>query len=329
MKAMVLAAGLGTRLRPATNVVPKPLFPVLGVPAIEWALRGLRQAGVTEAVVNLHHLPGAIVRRLGDGRGIGVRIEYREEPEILGTGGGMSAVRAFFAGDAPFFLHNGDVFTDWDLRAIRDRHAAAGADATMALADPPDMPQARLVEVGPDGDVVGVRGRPAAGDGPRYVFSGVSVLTASLLRQLPLEGPSCLVEQGLIPLMAAGRRVAAALPGGRFCDIGTAERFLALQWEVFPRAEALFVARGMEPPRVIAPGVCVAGSPVIAAGVRLEGPVLLCDGARVEAGASVGPRVVLGAGAVARGDADLRDAVVFDGATVSGPASGIVLPAPG
>jgi mannose-1-phosphate guanylyltransferase len=323
MKAMVLAAGLGTRLRPATDRVPKPLFPVLGVPAIEWALTGLRQAGVTAAIVNLHHLPDAVRQRLGDGRRLGMALTFSEEADILGTGGGLSAVRAFFAGQPAFFLHNGDVFTDWDLGPIRDRHDGSGAGATLALADPPDMPLARLVEVGPGGDVVGIRGRPVCGHGPRYVFSGVSVLTPELLDTLPREGASCLVERGLIPMMATGRRVAAALPGGLFCDIGTAERYLALQWEVLPRAAALFALRGLTPPREIAPGVLATGSPFVAAGARLEGPVFLCDGARVEAGAVVGPRAVLGAGAVAAAGSVVRDAVVFEGVAVGGVATGI------
>lgn len=325
MRAMVLAAGLGTRLRPATDAWPKPLFPILGVPAIEWALAGLRQAGVTEAVVNLHHLGHAIAGRLGDGRELGVAITYSEEPVILGTGGGLAANRSFLGGQEAFILHNGDVFTDWDLPAIRDRHEDSGADATMALADPPDMPGARLVEVGPSGDVVGIRGRPGSGSGPRYVFAGVSVLTRTLLETLPRGRASCLVEDGLIPMMAAGRRVAAALPGGLFCDIGTAERFLALQWEVFPRAQRLFASRGMEPPRELAPGVLARGAPIVEAGAVLEGPVFLGGGARVEAGATVGPRAVLCDGAVAGTGSTVRDAVVFEGARVSGPVTGIVV----
>ena len=324
MKAMVLAAGLGTRLRPATDLVPKPLFPVLGVPAIEWALAGLRQAGVTAAVVNLHHLPEAVRQRLGDGRRLGVALTFNEEPEILGTGGGLSAMRGFFAGEDVFFLHNGDVFSDWDLQPVRRRHEVSGAGATLALADPPDMPQARLVEVGPTGDVVGIRGRPASREGPRYVFSGISVLTPALLDTLPRDGASCLVEKGLIPMMAAGRRVAAMLPGGLFCDIGTAERYLALQWEVFPRAPALFALRGLPPPREIAPGILATGTPSIAAGAVLEGPVMLCDGCRVEAGATVGPRAVLCPGAVATAGSVVRDAVVFEGVVARGAATGIL-----
>jgi NDP-sugar pyrophosphorylase family protein len=325
MKAMVLAAGLGTRLRPATDAVPKPLFPVLGVPAVEWALHGLREAGVTAAVLNLHHLSAAVVRRLGSGRGIGVKLEYSDEPVILGTGGGLSAVRDFFDGEDAFLLHNGDVFTDWDLGAVVARHREAGAAATMALADPADMPQARLVEAGPDGDVVGIRGRPRAGDGPRYVFSGVSVLTPALLERLPRGAVSCLVEDGLIPLMADGGRVAAATPGGLFCDIGTAERFLALQWEVFPEAARLFQMRGLPAPREAGPGVLALGEVHVAAGAVLEGPVVLGAGARVEAGARVGPRAVLCEDAVARPGAVVRDAVVFPGVVAEGPLGGIAL----
>ncbi len=325
MKAMVLAAGLGTRLRPATDVVPKPLFPVLGIPVVEWAIAGLRQAGVTEAIVNLHHCGAAIARRLGDGRHLGVALAYSEEPTILGTGGALAAARSFLHGDGGFFLHNADIFTDWDLAAVREGHDRLGGVATLALYDGASPRESRRVEVGQSGDVVGLRGRPVCGDGPRYVYTGVSILTSSLFDVLPPTGASCLVEDGLIPMLSNGGRVAGILQEGLFCDIGTTESYLSLQWEVFPRAGELFLARGMEPPREIAPGVLVTGSPSIAAGAVLEGPVLLCDGVRVEAGANVGPRAILGANSVVSAGARIANAVVFEGVVVSGPAAGIIV----
>jgi NDP-sugar pyrophosphorylase family protein len=321
---MVLAAGLGSRLRPYTDSVPKPLFPVLGVPAIEWALAGLRSAGVTDAVVNLHHLPAPIVRRLGAGEGVGVRLSYSDEPVILGTGGGLSAVRSFFDGEAAFVLHNGDAFTDYDLAALVAGHLASGAAFTLALADPPDRPEARLVEL--DGDrVVGIRGRPASRGGTAYVFSGISVLSPAVFDFLPPGEASCLVERGLVPMMEAGLSARGVVQRGLFCDIGTADRYLDLQWDLLPRAEALFASRGLEPPSPLLPGLLARGVPSIEPDVTVFPGVLVCDGAVVRSGATLGPRAVVCGGAVVEAGAVVSDAVVFPGAVARGEARGIVV----
>lgn len=316
MKAMVLAAGHGTRLKPYTDHFPKPLFPVLGTPVLEWTLHRLRLAGVTEVVLNLHHLPAPIVRRLGSGGEIGLTITYSEEPFLLGTGGGLSAVRDFFADEECFLLHNGDVFTDWDLGALVRRHRRSGADATLALVDDPTRPEAQLVEL--DGErVVGIRGRPCNGSGPRFVFSGVSVLSGALFDHLPSGTVSCLVESGLLPLIESGGEVAGSVQGGRFCDIGTPERYLDLQWDLVDGMHGLCSDLGLALP--------LSGSADTCPGARLTSPVLLCPGSRIEAGATVGPRVLLCGGAVVEAGARVRDAVVFPDVVVTGSTEGIVL----
>jgi len=137
MKAMVLAAGLGLRMRPLTLLRAKPALPVLDRPLMQFTLERLARAGVRDVVVNLHHLPESVVEALGPGRRYGLRIHYSREPEILGTGGGPRAVRDFF-GREPFLLVNGDVFFDFDLRALVARHLASGAVATLALRPQPD-----------------------------------------------------------------------------------------------------------------------------------------------------------------------------------------------
>jgi len=307
MKGMVLAAGLGTRLRPFTDVVPKPLFPILGVPVVGWALRSLAGAGASRIVMNLHHLPTSIVRALGSGQNFGVDIEYANEPEILGTGGGLSAVRDFFAGERALVMHNGDVFTDWDLSDAMQEHLQSGADATLLLADPPDMPAARLVEVDPGGRVVGVRGRPVEGNAPRYVFSGISILSQAIFDFLPVSEPSCLIENGILPMLGAGRKIRGRVMPGRFCDVGTPQRFVDLNRDLLSEAQTLFRARGLPP--LVARGASV----LIGRDVTIEpsshvGPnVVLCDGSRVVSGACV------------------HDAVVFPGAVVEGVRTGIVL----
>ncbi len=335
MKAMVLAAGLGERLRPATNRVPKPLFPVLGVPVIVWVLRGLRAAGVTDAVVNLHHLPARVVRFLGKGTAVGVHIAYSDEPILLGTGGGLWAVRDFFSGEDAFLVHNGDVWHDWDLGEVVAAHRGGAVDATLALVTDPSQPEAHVVEVS-GGRVVGIRGRPRPMDEPpraggvartMHVFSGVSVHTPVLFEHLPEGEVSCLIERGVIPMLEAGRAVAGVVVEGTFCDIGTEARFLALQWDLLARGpEALFERRGMAPPREAEAGVWFLGEPDVRPGARLVPPVLACGGVRVESGAVVGPRAVVCDGAVIEGGARVEDAVVFPGVRAVGRAGGIVGP---
>src|SRR5262245_661009 len=131
---MVLAAGLGTRLRPLTDRVPKPLVPLLNRPLVERPLERLRGAGIHEVVLNVHHQASAVRTALGDGRGLGLQIEYSVETDLLGTGGGVARVRALgLLGEGTFVLMNGDSVVEVDLRAVIDAHRASGALATIVL----------------------------------------------------------------------------------------------------------------------------------------------------------------------------------------------------
>src|SRR4051794_4843325 len=117
MKAMVLAAGLGTRLRPLTYELPKPLVPVLGRPVMEHILRLLAAHGFDEVVANLHYFPDLVRETFGDGSAYGVSLDYRFEPELLGTAGGVRNVRDHF-GDQTFLIVSGDALTDVDLTEL-------------------------------------------------------------------------------------------------------------------------------------------------------------------------------------------------------------------
>jgi NDP-sugar pyrophosphorylase family protein len=137
MRAMILAAGKGTRLRPLTDSVPKPLLDVAGRPMITFPLQLIREAGVTEVVINLHHLGGQIRERLGDGSAYGVHITYSEENPILDTGGALAAAREFLEGDT-FIVVNADTVIDLHLKTVIDFHRQRGGVATMVLRPDPD-----------------------------------------------------------------------------------------------------------------------------------------------------------------------------------------------
>ncbi len=137
MRAMILAAGKGTRLRPLTDMVPKPLLEVAGRPMIAFPLQLLRDAGIEEVVINLHHLGDQIRSRLGDGSAYSMRITYSEEDPILDTGGAIAAARAFLSGGT-FAVLNADTVVDLRLRDVLDFHQRHDATVTMVLRPDPD-----------------------------------------------------------------------------------------------------------------------------------------------------------------------------------------------
>ncbi|HEX9710648.1 MAG TPA: nucleotidyltransferase family protein, partial [Candidatus Thermoplasmatota archaeon] len=172
---MVLAAGLGTRMRPLTRLRAKPALPVMNRPLLHWTLGLLARNGVTEVMINLHHLPWTVMEAVGDGSVFGLRVSYSREPRILGTGGGPRKVRSFF-GDAPFILVNGDILFDFDLRGLLRRHEKARARATLALRPNPDPRRYSSIRTAKDGRVLSLAGLPRRRRGTPSLFTGVHVL---------------------------------------------------------------------------------------------------------------------------------------------------------
>jgi mannose-1-phosphate guanylyltransferase/phosphomannomutase len=328
MKAMILAAGLGKRLRPATLYVPKPLFPVLGVPAIDWVLAGMQQAGIKQCAINVSHLAASIIRHVESGAQWGMEILWSVEPEVLGTGGGFSAVREFFEGEDAILLHNGDVFNDWNFGEIIQMHQDLGGAATMIMVDPPELAAAKMVEVDDQNMVVGIRGQPRAGDGRKFVFSGVSVHTQAIFDYLPKASDSCLIEQGIIPMLGDGKQVFGPAMQGQFCDIGTIERFLDVNWRLLPVAGPILAKRGLLVPNEVSPGVWIHEGADVSPDAVLQGPLLISHGSVIEAGAVIGPRAIIGGNATVAAGVCVQDCIVFDGAVAKGEVESLVLPQP-
>jgi mannose-1-phosphate guanylyltransferase len=159
MKAMVMAAGLGTRLRPLTYEVPKPMVPVANRPVIELILRSLAKGGATDVVCNLHWFPETIEDRLGDGSDLGLKLTYSREEKLLGTAGGVRNVRDFF-GDEPFLVMAGDALTDIDFQALARAHEQNDGLATLAVKKVTDTQEYGVVVTGSDGRVQGFQEKP-------------------------------------------------------------------------------------------------------------------------------------------------------------------------
>ncbi|GJL63422.1 MAG: hypothetical protein NPIRA04_20760 [Nitrospirales bacterium] len=235
MKAMILAAGLGTRLRPYTNTVPKPLLPVGGIPLIVWNLLLLRQYGICEVMINLHYLGHMIQQELGDGVQWGMRLSYSQEPVILGTGGGLRAAEAFFQGE-DFLVLNGDTLTELDLDEVQRMHFACQARVTMVLRDDPYVEQWGVVETSNDNHVLRINGQGQPDHrhpSPplKRMFAGIHILNPCVLSHCPVGRSSSIID-AYVTELKGGATVMGYLHSGYWSDIGTPERYEQAQQDV-------------------------------------------------------------------------------------------------
>ena len=249
MDAMILAAGLGTRLRPLTDTCPKALVPVGGVPAIERVARRLIDAGAGRLVVNLHAFAPAIESYVRLRGGFGVEVAFsREEPAPLETGGGLLAARGCLRGDAPFFLHNVDVVTDLPLRDLYDAHVRArgasdGALATLAVMERPTSRRLLFDDRGLLGrvdDAKGVRTvvREAVGDVRELGFLGVHVISPALFPRISERGAFAITDVYLRLAREGERIVPFDAAGSLWIDVGRPESLAAASAEMASREAA-------------------------------------------------------------------------------------------
>jgi NDP-sugar pyrophosphorylase family protein len=197
-KAMVLAAGLGTRLRPLTDTRPKALVEISGRTLLEITLERLRLSGIDEVIINVHHFAEMMVDYLKAKNDFGMRIQVSREDVLLDTGGGLKKAAWFFRDDAePLVLHNVDVITTIDLRRMTEYHLDMGALATLAVQDRPTSRPLAFDEN------LHLRGR-----GPGLAFAGIHVISPRLLRMLSEKGAFSIIDS-YVRLAAAGEKIVA------------------------------------------------------------------------------------------------------------------------
>ncbi|HEU0030863.1 MAG TPA: NDP-sugar synthase [Kofleriaceae bacterium] len=310
MRAMMLCAGLSTRLGAIGAERPKPLLPVCGIPIVAYGIANLVAHGIRDIVINTHHKRDLITTEIGDGRHLGARIQYTYEPTLLGTGGGLKHALALLdpdGTDEPFVSHNGKLIFDLDVAALLAAYRAEEQRGPilgmMVVQRVPDAVAWGAVDVRHDArgpHVVNI-----LGDG-EHMFCGVHVTRPSVMRRLP-DGESDSIRQGYLPWLRAGERVAAYEHiGGYFAEHSTPERYVASNL-------ALLGGTRLRHP----PGQLVGVDPTarIAATATIVAPVKIGAGARIAAGVTVGPNAVIGDGADVR--ASVANAVVWAGATVT------------
>ena len=282
MKGMILAAGLGTRLRPITHTMPKPMVPLCNRPLIAWAIESFYAVGVRDLIVNLHHLPDVLERHLSETYD---RIEFSYEKDILGTGGAIRRVRPLLETEEAFFLVNGDTvqFPRW--AALRD---ALGANiAALTLRQPPAND--RFTPVYFDGAHVTGFG---SGSGDALMFAGSHLISTRIFAHLPDQEEFGIVDRVYQPLIESGREtVGGIVDDGLWFDVGTPPRYLGASQGLV----AAMIRGELAPPD----------------GSHLDGDSLLHETASGRATNSV-----VGARSNIRGE--VRDSIVWDDCVIDG-----------
>lgn len=223
MKAMILAAGRGERMRPLTDHMPKPLLPVGGKSLIVWHIEALARAGFRELVINHAHLGDQIEALLGDGAAWGVSIAYSNEGTALETAGGI-ALALPLLGQDPFLVVNGDIFCDYDFARLKQTDLAGDLARLVLVPNP---------EHHPAGDFSLVSGRMRASGQPTHTFSGIGLYRPELFAPLPVGEPAKLGP--LLRDVMASDRISGEIHTGRWLDVGTPARLHELDAELTAR----------------------------------------------------------------------------------------------
>jgi mannose-1-phosphate guanylyltransferase len=325
MRAMILAAGLGTRLRPITHAVPKPMVPVLNRPVMEHIVRLLAGNGFTEAIANLYWFPETIEGHFGDGSEFGIDLSYSREEQLLGTSGGVRNA-AGFLGDS-FLVISGDALTDIDLRAMAEFHESHDGIATLATKRVADTSQFGVAITGEDGRIQGFQEKPPAAEALSDLANcGIYMFRSAIFDYFPEPGTSKAASaedpdgfadwaMDVFPALLEGDVPFYSHEIDRYWnDIGNLDELRQ------GNIDALLGAVSVDP------GAERVGEKVWSAtpldGAEVVGPALLGSGveigeeARVEGPAVVGDGCRVGAGAI------VRDAILIEGAEV--PARGLL-----
>jgi mannose-1-phosphate guanylyltransferase len=301
MKAMILAAGFGTRLRPLTHTVPKPMVPVLNRPLLERTIELLRSANILDIVVNVHHLPEQVIAHFGDGSKFGVNLHFSREEKILGTAGGIKAVQGFLDGGA-FLAINSDIIVDIDLNRVLEFHRERGSCLTLVVREDDSPKQYDPIEIQEDGRIVHFVGASSMNvpDATRRVmFTGIQVMEPEIFSRIP-EGQFCGTTRDVFPEMVQeGLPVFGYLHQDYWIDMGNRAQYLQVHKDALDEKISLKTDLIKNPE-----------------GLSIIPPVAIGKDCHIDPNAQIGPHVVLGNGCRVGKNTVIENSVLWDGVTV-------------
>lgn len=321
-KAMVLAAGLGTRLRPLTDLISKPMAPIVNKPVMEHIIELLRENDFTEIVCNLHWYPEAIKDYFGDGSKWGVKITYSYESELLGTAGGVKKVEAFFENKA-FLILSGDALTDINLKELFAFHKEKGGICTLALTEVEDPSQYGVVILDNNNRIMGFQEKPLMGEEKsKLANSGIYVFEPDIFRYIP-SGSFYDFGRDLYPGLLEKNIPYYGYKHSRYWnDVGSFEEyqqgnFDALEGRVKVNIPGVQINDGIwlgknckiEEEVVMIPPLVIGNNCVIKKGAKLYGPIIIGDNTVIDERAIMYRGIKWGSGYIGK-DASLIGAII-------------------
>jgi mannose-1-phosphate guanylyltransferase len=307
MQAVILVGGEGTRLRPLTSTLPKPLVPLVDRPFINFMLEWLRSHGVEDVIMSCGFLATSVRAVIGDGSELGMRVRFVEEPEPRGTAGALKLAEPML--DERFLMLNGDVLTDIDLTGQIAQHERTGARATLALVPVADPSAYGLVILGDDHAVAQFIEKPSAGNLPGNLISaGAYVLEREILDLLP-AGRKVSIERELWPALV-GSGLYGYPSDGYWLDIGTPGRYLQGTFDIIEGNVTTSVTE-------LLGSDWLAIAEDVELGGRVIPPALIGRGVRVGQGAQVGSLVVLAPNVSVGANCKVERSVVLEGAQIA------------
>lgn len=310
MKAMVLAAGVGSRLDPLTSQLPKPLVPVANKPVMEHLLLLLKKHGFSDVVSNLHYLPDRIRNYFGDGSALGMNLDFRFEQELSGDAGGVRACKDFF-GQETFIVLMGDLLTDADLSRIYAEHKKKKALATIGIKRVSDVSQFGVVLRNEEGFITGFQEKPAQEEAlSDFASTGIYILEPQIFEYMPKTGSYGFGRQLFPSLVQDGLPVLSVDLGTYWSDVGTIGQYRQSNFD------ALEGALTVDLPQKNAENQFLSPKSKIESGVLTEGTLLLGKNSTIASGVRIKGRVIIGDNCRIERNAVLEDTIVWSNSVV-------------
>ena len=297
---MILAAGFGTRLRPLTNVLPKPLFPILNQPILEHTLHFLKSHGIRKTAINLHYKPENITNYFGDGKRFEMDLHYSREEKILGTAGGIKKLQDFFKDDS-FWVINSDILTDVDLNDALEFHKEKKSKLTLVVRQVFNTEKYRPIKLDDDGRIVNFLGHSIMNskDVTQVMFTGIQIVEPDIFSRIPENKFYGTTEDVFPEMIKDGLPVYGYLHQGYWADIGTRETYIQAQADVLDGRLILKTPSSRNPEGYLAAQTVHIGK-----------------GCKISQNSQVGPYAVLGDNCYLYPGAVVKNSILWPSATI-------------
>ncbi len=298
MKALILAAGFGTRMAPITDAIPKPLLPVVNVPVIEYNINFLKYYGVKDIFINLHHNGEKIAKALGSGKRFGVKLHYLREKEILGTGGAIGSLKGIV--DQPFVVINSDTIFDFDFEEMINSHFCSGKKVTLGMIPSNPKDSRSVVTVDENSRVVRMLDSSIYRTIPEgnCIFTGVHIIDPSVLEYIPDDVFVSITNYVYQRMVEGGDHINGYIIDGKWWDMGNPDDYIACNFELLKLLPFKYFnpyeKYKLKPDIIESSSLVVMGSQVKMHAIPLNPPLILGNSADLENIDQAGPNLIVG-----------------------------------